>query len=253
MWLTNHFACPNRASFRNLASANAVQPAGYHEPSFCVEPRNFPWPGVHLLQYWSQDHPLICMPCKTVVERHLEWQQEELRFGVCRHCREWALNNMQPGQNDCTCEPTGNCANGINNNEPRRKHLCVSHSIAYWTLLERPADTEIDRRRRLQVVNVRWPRKRRGHNWSNRKRAPYRLTLTPGERRRLASRLQGQDAMGGGWPIFYHSPDWQADPRCFCGEFIGTAGHDRSGPDAPAVESERVRNCVGCNEFVRRW
>jgi len=228
----------------NPASADAANPAGYNEPNYCNEPQYVPGPGA--IHNGHGPHPLgrpmVCLRCKRRRARDFEWRKESLRFGVCGTCKKRALEKVQPGQSDCVCELVGNYVNGANNNEPRVNHMCRMHDARNWMIIRDAAGSEIDVRRRM----LRTQPKQKGHGWTH-KKGP-KTVRTPAQRRR-ATQLQLPAPTG----VPPASTAWQVVPRCFCGEVIGAAGHAGVGPDAPLVESQQVRSCVGCNEFIRQW
>lgn len=193
--------CIRQARLHNSASADAANPAGYRQPSYCVEPQHVPRVNTHGYGPHPHGRPLVCPRCKQRRGVDYAWRKEALKFGVCSTCRTWALENMQPGQSDCTCQPIGNCINNINNNEPRTNHMCVDHDTAYWMPIRIAADPEIDARRRMVRVH-----KRKGHGWTHKK--GVKRVRTPTERRK-ATRLHGAAPTLVPW----RSPDWQANPR----------------------------------------
>lgn len=221
-------------------------------PSYCQEPRIFGGGPVHTGGPHPMSRPLVCLPCKNFRSADIDWRREALRFGVCRHCRSWAVANMQPGENRCICPPAGNNTGGVNNNEARTRHLCRRHDTIYYNQVKIDAFTEIDIRRRM----VR-PRKR-GNNWTRKKQTGGRVRQTPDARRALHKTVGGQPFSNNG-PLWARgqNPDWQPYPRCFCGESVGPQGHVRTpanqDPNLPRPVTDQVRNCVGCNRFIRRW
>lgn len=219
--------CPGNAIFNNLAT-------GFNEPSFCQQPPNLPAPNMH-----SEAHPagrpLVCTTCKTNANIDLRWMKEEIRLGVCKTCRTWALANMAVGQDNCTCAPVGSYVGGVNNNDRRDRHLCKSHAMAYWTQIRNPAQAEL--RTRLDFVRTRRAKKK-GHGWTHKKQHGPPPVRTPVQRR-AATRARQFGATQ------------YTEPRCYCGEHIGQAGHVRVGPGGAQVETGRVRNCAGCQNFVR--
>ena len=230
-----HPVCNNRADW-------APNPAtGLPEPSWCKEHMNIPStnPPSHRRPQ-PEGARLSCLPCKTARYEDRLWRQEAIQIGACQACQKWVLANLKPGQSDCICPPVGNNTNGWNNNEPRQKHLCRIHDSVFWNRVILPRTRrEIERRRRLQ----RTPYKKRGHGWTH-KKGP-KPVKTPTERAK-ATRLEVHPFAGG--------PALAPDPRCFCGNFL-THEHTRMplavGP-RPRWTSQ-IRNCAGCDKFVRNW
>ena len=225
--------CHRKAKFTNALSADDYVPNGYNEPSYCEEPRNTPNAGTHALPH-PGGRPLVCHRCKDRRATKLEWKKEYLLFGVCKTCRKWALENMDPGQSDCTCLHLGNGPHGKNNNEERYKHLCRLHADAYWNQLRPVAQAETNLR--MVLMRQRAPKKT-GNGWTKKKQHGPKPVRTPQERR-AATQQRATNYL---------------EPRCFCGEDVGPNGHSNLGPGPGPIDSGRVRNCVGCNEFVRRF
>ncbi|KAF2481153.1 hypothetical protein BDY17DRAFT_325866 [Neohortaea acidophila] len=219
------------AAFYNAVTADDEHPLGWREPSLCVEPANFPAPGMHPAP-GAEGHVLVCSPCKAKRSRDFLYKLSELPFGVCTTCEKWAIANMAVGQNDCRCGPQGNNVHDHNNNEPRHMHWCRNHEVAFWDQIRIAANTEIDLRERM--LRTKAPKKR-GHGWT-RKKGQGRAIRTPAERR-LAHRVGPQLLI--------------TTPACYCGQRLGGGRHRRLNADGSQAETDRVRNCVGCNQFVR--
>lgn len=186
--------------------------------------------------------PLVCTECKERRYAEFRWKLRNLKFGVCKACRKWAIENLEVGEDNCTCQPGGNYLNGVNNNEKKAMHLCQTHENWLWEDVRILADREINWRRRAVRQNRQPAKKRRDHGWSRKKQHANarRRTREPDERRH-DTRLQPDQ------------PPYHAVPRCYCGEKMDIDDHAVTGPNAPLVEALRVRHCVGCNEFVRNW
>lgn len=221
-----------KAAFYNAVTADNEHPLGWREPSLCVEPANVPAPGMHTAD-GPPGYVLVCSTCKA--KRSRDWLRKfaELTFGVCTACERWAIANMAVGQNDCTCGPQGNNVGEANNNEPRHMHWCRMHEITYWAQIRATANPEINLRRMMLRTKL----KKRGHGWT-RKKGQGRATRTPAQRR-LAHR-QG-----------LLLPTNR--PACYCGERLAPARHQRFDANGAQAATDQVRNCVGCNQFVRKF
>ena len=161
-------------------------------------------------------------------------------LGACHLCRRGVEENIPVGIH-CICAPENTPANRVvaNNFENPIDHLCATHEQAYWYTIHADAITEMNRR--LHIYRY-WPRKKKvGHGWTHKKQHGPQPVKTP-EERSQAVRRKAPGQLG------------HAQPRCFCGEDIGAAGHDRrltqadlnAGRTEP--ETMRVRNCLGCND-----
>lgn len=217
-----------RATFFNRA-------LGHGDVSLCVEPQHVPSQFMH-----TGRHPagriLICQRCKDVRLREWQWRKRQIAIGVCNTCRNWALAHLDPGQNDCECEPAGNYINAVNNNERRQHHMCQMHMTYYWNNIVRIATQELHDRQHL----IRTYPKRSGHGWTRRKR---QWSVRTPKQRRVATRILPQQF----GPLNV--------PTCYCGNAIGVQGHSILAPPFPAAEipEAQVRNCLGCGKFVRYW
>lgn len=160
---------------------------------------------------------------------------DAISVGVCTACRRWAIRNMAPGQNDCICEPVGTYNGGLNNNEVRFRHLCEQHEDEFWRIIHARADREI--LTRLNHIRI-YPKKR-GHGWTRKKGTNG--IRSPVERRRASRVTQ---------PIVRMAA---AAPNCYYGQLIGAPDHTRVIHLVPFPDTNRVRNCLGCNKFHRKW
>ncbi|GAB7363164.1 hypothetical protein MBLNU230_g3448t1 [Neophaeotheca triangularis] len=239
-------SAPNRASLQpNWAGTLSA----VNEISDCREDPNFPDPGLHTTP--ETGGTLVCVPCKRIRAIRYEWRLEGLLQGVCRTCYLWAVVNqpvVRPGEAQCGCgpqpwrpanPPTRHAKQssvgplppfgppGPNNailGEPRHYHMCRAHIMAYTQRSTVPGGLEDLNRRRTRIVK------------NTKKKNPYakkRPVRTP-EQRRRATRIDLTVPL-------------ELDPRCYCGAKMSLANHSRIGV------LDRVRNCVGCNQFVRRW
>ncbi len=225
--------CGRLAAFHNLSLATPLLPNGPIQPSLCIEGSDYydrNGAVVHVPTHTALAGPVpVCVICKFLREQQWEWKKSHISLGVCHKCRQWAKDNMEPTQNDCTCpyaDPLGPMGRS------RYRHLCQEHETLYWEEIRTSAQDEIDHRQRLSM-----PRKR-GNNWTHRKQRGPRPRVTPDARRDRARTLPRNRPTPPG-----------AIASCFCGEAIGNVGHSM-----PAgSEYARIRSCAGCNGFMRHW
>lgn len=224
--------CGQRAQFFNAA-------VGRNEPSLCMEDHNQPVMGMHI----GRIPVLVCQTCKGNRSVDFDWKLARLKFGVCQTCRTWALQNLQPREDRCTCAPAGAYNGGNrNNNERRRLHLCHRHFTHYWTQIQNAADREIQFRDPVRRTR----HKKRGHGWTRKKKGA--ITVRTPQKRREATRTGPQIALGG----LPYVPGNIHPPYCFCGNPLMARDHLWHGANMPP-NADQIRNCVGCNGFVRQY
>jgi hypothetical protein len=155
-------------------------------------------------------------------------RQDQLLFGVCTACENHVLKHFprEPGLHLCTCQPAGYYRPGSIFSGLAWEHMCREHDLRNWQTIVQDAATEIDIRRRM----VRKRARRRRYPYDKRK-----PTKTPAERRKAT----------------ILTDTVQAIPRCYCGNKLPAARHNRPpGPPPPGLPAVyMVRNCVGCCEF----
>ncbi|KAK5708773.1 E3 ubiquitin-protein ligase nedd4 [Elasticomyces elasticus] len=225
---STRIACNNVAMWTNPVTGN-------REPSVCREDDAN-------VAHIPRRHRLVCPPCKAQRFQDLTWRRRELWFPVCETCRGWANNNLPAHQTECECTPVGFCTQGRNGNEARAAHLCYEHDKEIWANIERRAQIEIERRRRL----TRKATPSKSHYAKKKASTATRLDeLTPVQRR---GHMKYSDKGWGG--KLYERP------RCFCGNRMTRGDLDRPNGRKwnmvanPAVLAQYWRNCVGCKGFV---
>lgn len=231
-----------------------INPAtGQTELSYCIEPRNQAFGGMHPP---GGRNPLACIPCKTRRGEDFDWKQNRLKLGVCKSCRIFITTRpanqggMAAAQDDCVCPPHGSYNGNVNNGERRKMHLCFDHFDSHWTGpmgmrgISHDAAVEIDWR--AWCIRTRAP-PRRGHGWARRVQRGPRPVRTPLQRR-LATR--DPRPVNGGLPL---QPAWGAPgggiPRCYCGNRLTALDHAWNPP--MVLNADQVRNCAACQRFWR--
>jgi hypothetical protein len=238
--------CANRASY--------TTPLGPMEPSYCLLPHDHPINNMHAHPNRPHDsnEPLVCGPCKGARRVMWDWRMEKLWHGVCAACRDWVVKNHELGYDGCACLDNHFEQRlhtwPLNNGEALIDHMCHDHDFQYFVNICLDANRELWWRR----TQGRVPRRRTGgHGWTRPKgkrigaRGVLRERPTPPQRR--ADTQEMHDDLR---PA--------AVPTCYCSAKIDARGHARRGVEhrlSPFNEplSMRVRNCVGCNGFRRRW
>jgi hypothetical protein len=238
--------CANRASY--------TTPDGPMKPSYCLLPHDHPIDNMHAHPNRpdASNEPLVCGPCKGARQVMWSWRMEKLWHGVCAACRDWVVANHEAGYDGCSC--MDNHFEQIfhvwpvNNGEALIDHMCHEHDFQYFVNICLDANRELWWRR----TQGRLPRRKRGgHGWTRPKgkRVGARGVLT-GRTAPVIRRADTQEMHDAFHPA--------AVPTCYCGEKIDAKGHARQGVahrlspfNGPLTM--RVRNCVGCNNFRRRW
>ena len=241
--------CGNRASYTTMV--------GPMEPSYCLLPHNHPINHMHAHPNRTNisNEPLVCPPCKGERRTMWDWRKEKLWHGVCTACRDWVVENHAAGYDGCVCErnhfgPQLLYPWNVNNGTALIDNMCHDHDFQYFVNICLDANRELWWRRTREGVPQR-KRNTGGHGWTRPKgkrigaRGVLRERPTPPQRR--ADTQEMHDDLR---PA--------AVPTCYCGAKIDARGHARRGVAhrlSPFNEplSMRVRNCVGCNGFRRRW
>ena len=233
-------ACHNDAKVYNASTACPAYPLARREPSLCVEPthlRDVVPNGTN--QLWRVFAPrVVCIACKAMRGRAYKWRKELLCLGVCHACRKWALENMEPYQDDCVCGVPGRYEDGIHNNEERCMHLYYEHDRRLWITMRHNAKNE----QHTRLLQKRVVKRKRGNGWAQKKHRGTKVR-TPDERRR-ATRIVAAA------PGLLAAAPGRLEPTCYCGEHVGAVG-GVSGHDRVNNITNRVRNCLGCNKFRR--
>ena len=266
-----HFMHPH-ANFQNVHHDNPVYaaqlnnicvirathlpPTGPTEPSYCLLPHNHPCGNMHTHpnQPDASNEPLVCGTCKANRAMMWNWRMEKLWHGVCAACRDWVVANHEAGYDGCECHENhfGQRSHTwpINSGGALIDHMCHEHDFQYFVNICLDANRELWWRGKHGRVPRR-KRKAGGHGWTRPKgkrvgaRGVLKERLTPARRR--ADTQEVHD---------HFQP--AVVPTCYCGEEIDARGHARGGiPHRLSSNGEpltmRVRSCVGCNNFRRRW
>ncbi|GAB7329402.1 hypothetical protein MBLNU13_g01194t1 [Cladosporium sp. NU13] len=169
--------------------------------------------------------------------------------------RDWVVANHAAGYDGCICERNHFGQQllypwNVNNGTVLIDNMCHEHDFQHFVNICQDANRELWWRRTRGRVSQR-KRNTGGHGWTRPKgkrvgaRGVLRPVTTPGIRRANAYVVHDD----------FHPA---AVPACCCGEKIDARGHARQGrphPLSPFGEplTMRVRSCVGCNQFRRRW